>query len=155
MNTKNPQNIIAPPPILFLLFFLTALGIDVLIPKKLLQPNPLWVFVSLGLFFSSLIVVRLSFLTLRKAKTSPNPFNTPTKLVTKGPFSFSRNPIYLAMVGFYLSGAMLANSVWFFSALPLLILLMNWGVIKREEQFLEQQFDEDYRTYRLKVRRWI
>jgi protein-S-isoprenylcysteine O-methyltransferase Ste14 len=37
---------------------------------------------------------------------------------------------------------------------PLLV-LMRYGVIAREERYLERKFGEDYRRYRASVRRWL
>jgi protein-S-isoprenylcysteine O-methyltransferase Ste14 len=47
------------------------------------------------------------------------------------------------------------NTVWPVMLLPGLLLVMQWGVISREERYLERRFGEEYRRYRARVRRWL
>ena len=77
-----------------------------------------------------------------------------TKLVTKGLFSISRNPIFL--------GIMLANIGLFLiipNAFTLLIISLSTisinTQIRLEEDFLKLEFSNDYLKYSKKVRRWI
>ena len=77
-----------------------------------------------------------------------------TKLVTKGLFSFSRNPIFL--------GIMIANMGLFLvipNAFTLLIISLSTisinTQIRLEEEFLKREFGKDYFEYAKKVRRWI
>lgn len=46
-------------------------------------------------------------------------------------------------------------SLWFFALAALSVALLTWGVILREERYLEQKFGEEYLSYKLHVRRWI
>lgn len=77
-----------------------------------------------------------------------------TKLVTKGLFSISRNPIFL--------GIMIAN-IGLFLVIPNAFTLLITSLstisintqIRLEEEFLEQEFGNDYLEYKTKVRRWI
>jgi protein-S-isoprenylcysteine O-methyltransferase Ste14 len=39
--------------------------------------------------------------------------------------------------------------------LPILIGVLEWGVIRREERYLESKFGDTYRDYRSRVRRWF
>ena len=48
-----------------------------------------------------------------------------------------------------------ANSLWFFVLAILSALLLTWGVILREERYLERKFGDGYRVYRARVRRWL
>jgi len=80
--------------------------------------------------------------------------NNKTKLVTKGVFSISRNPIFL--------GIMIAN-IGLFLVIPnaftlLIISLSTLSVntqIRLEEEFLKREFGNEYIEYAEKVRRWI
>ena len=77
-----------------------------------------------------------------------------TKLVTKGLFSISRNPIFL--------GIMIAN-IGLFLVIPnaftlLIISLSTISIniqVRLEEAFLKQEFENQYLEYSKKVRRWI
>jgi protein-S-isoprenylcysteine O-methyltransferase Ste14 len=84
------------------------------------------------------------------------PTNLPTDaIVEKGPFRFSRNPIYLSM-GLLLVGiGCWANSLWFLTWAVLDVLLLTVYVIRPEERYLEEKFGEAYLGYKRRVRRWI
>ncbi|MBI1819257.1 MAG: isoprenylcysteine carboxylmethyltransferase family protein [Nitrospirae bacterium] len=101
------------------------------------------------------ILVTRAFQTMRHAKTSPNPYQPAAVLVTEGPFCFTRNPVYLGMNLFYLGAGILLNSFWSTLFFPVLLLIMEFGVIHREERHLEQRFGEAYLEYKASVRRWI
>ena len=84
------------------------------------------------------------------------PTTTPTDvIVARGPYRFSRNPIYLAMVLLQLGIGVWADSLWFFVLAILSALLLTWGVILREECYLEHKFGDGYMAYRARVRRWL
>jgi len=86
---------------------------------------------------------------------TPAPFDPPKKLVIRGPYIYTRNPMMVA-VCLVLSGeALLFASVplglWFLTFLGLcLILIPFW-----EEPDLEKRFGESYRQYKQKVPRWF
>ena len=55
----------------------------------------------------------------------------------------------------YFGASLVLHTVWPFVLTPLLLVIMNAGVIAREEAYLEQKFGEQYLSYKRKVRRWI
>jgi protein-S-isoprenylcysteine O-methyltransferase Ste14 len=94
-------------------------------------------------------------LTMRRAATPINPRKPVARLVTDGPFRFSRNPSYLALAAYYVGIAGLVNTRWPLLLLPAVLVVVQRGVIEREEQYLERRFGEEYRRYRACVRRWL
>jgi len=72
-----------------------------------------------------------------------------------GPFRYTRNPGYAAFALTYLGVSLLAGARWPLILLPGLLVLVDWGVIRREERYLEERFGSDYTEYRRRVRRWI
>ena len=78
-----------------------------------------------------------------------------SRLVTTGPFQYTRNPAYLAMTMIYTGLASLANALSCMLFLPAVLLVMQRGVIEREENYLEDGFGEEYLRYKARVRRWI
>ena len=89
------------------------------------------------------------------AETNINPFKPTTSIVSTGPFRFTRNPLYLAMTLIYLGLTLVANTGWCFPLLIPVLLLIHFGVVAREERYLERKFGESYREYRLRVRRYL
>ncbi|MPW05634.1 isoprenylcysteine carboxylmethyltransferase family protein [Paraburkholderia sp. CNPSo 3155] len=93
--------------------------------------------------------------TLRAADT-PVPGNRPTTaIVCKGPFRYSRNPIYLAFSLLQLGVAFSVNSLWLLVTLVPAVALMSLVVIPREERYLESRFPSEYLPYKASVRRWL
>ena len=93
--------------------------------------------------------------TLRHAGTPANPYKPVSNVVTEGPFRYTRNPAYLSMAMIYTGIAALANALWAMLLLPGALLVIQRGVIEREERYLERTFGEEYLRYKALVRRWI
>jgi protein-S-isoprenylcysteine O-methyltransferase Ste14 len=77
------------------------------------------------------------------------------KLVTSGPFRFSRNPMYLGLVLVTLGIAFYAGTLPFYAVPVLLFLLCNFVFIPFEEAKMQRQFNAQYTDYRSRVRRWV
>jgi protein-S-isoprenylcysteine O-methyltransferase Ste14 len=84
------------------------------------------------------------------------PTNLPTTtIVDTGPYRFTRNPIYLGMVLGLIGLAIALNSLWLLLTLVPFAVVIRYGVIAREEAYLERKFGDVYRRYRARVRRWL
>jgi protein-S-isoprenylcysteine O-methyltransferase Ste14 len=92
---------------------------------------------------------------MRHAGTPTNPYKPVTRVVTEGPFRYTRNPGYLAMAMIYTGIAGLANALWAILLLPVAMFAIQRGVIEREERYLEGKFGEEYLRYKARVRRWV
>ena len=102
-----------------------------------------------------LLIIRWAAVTFRKAHTNLLTSQAATTIVSTGPFAYSRNPIYVgALIG--MAGAAVAfDSLWFLVALVLIWFVLRYGVIAREEAYLERKFGQPYLDYKSKVRRWL
>jgi len=75
--------------------------------------------------------------------------------VTTGIHGWSRNPIYLGMFLVYVGiGIAVRSPSIVILTLPLAIII-HYGVIAREEAYLERRFGDEYRNYKARVRRWV
>ena len=90
-----------------------------------------------------------------KAGTNVHPSHPTLSIVKDAPFSFTRNPLYLALALIYLGLAFLFNSLWALILLLPVLVVITWGVILREEAYLERKFGQEYLEYKSSVRRWI
>ena len=66
-----------------------------------------------------------------------------------------RNPAYLGMALTYLGIAAMSSAVWVLLPLPVVLAVIDRGVIAREERYLERKFGEEYLGYKRRVRRWV
>ena len=79
----------------------------------------------------------------------------PTKLIAEGPYAYSRNPMYVAWTVISLGIAFIANTLWVLALLPVVVVVTHFFVILREEHSLDREFDEEYRQYRIGIRRYL
>jgi protein-S-isoprenylcysteine O-methyltransferase Ste14 len=133
---------------------LPVLALDWLLPLRVLEQSvAFWLGVALLLVGAGIGVWGQR--TMGAAGTKVNPSEPTTAIVTGGPFRFSRNPLYVALTLLYLGLSLAVNTGWGFFALVPLLLVMHYGVVLREERYLEQKFGETYRQYRAEVRRYL
>ncbi len=78
-----------------------------------------------------------------------------SRLVIRGIYRYSRNPMYLGLLFLLLAWAIYLANPLGFVALPLFVLCMNRLQIRPEEAAMEAQFGDEYRGYRKSVRRWL
>jgi protein-S-isoprenylcysteine O-methyltransferase Ste14 len=84
------------------------------------------------------------------------PPNTPTNaIVVRGPYRFSRNPIYIAMLLLQIGVGIWTNGLWYLGFAVASAFLLSWGAISREERYLERKFGVEYASYKARVRRWL
>jgi protein-S-isoprenylcysteine O-methyltransferase Ste14 len=93
--------------------------------------------------------------TLSRGKTTIMPNKASDHLVTSGPFSFTRNPIYLANTLLMIGVGLISGIAWFFIFAIVAAFLTQKLAIEREEKHLEARFGKKYRNYAKRVRRWI
>ncbi len=115
--------------------------------------RPVWV--GLGLVVIAVGIAAKAVSQFRQAGTSI-PLDQPTDaLVTSGLYSLSRNPIYIALVVLYVGLSITLTTGWALLVLPILLMVLQRGVIEREETFLAEEFGETYIAYKKKVPRWL
>ncbi len=91
----------------------------------------------------------------KQAQTCIEPWRATSSIITKGPYRYSRNPIYL---GFAIAGSGIAlafNTGWMLLSVLAFVLIANKLVIEREEKYLERKFGEPYLNYQQQTRRWL
>jgi protein-S-isoprenylcysteine O-methyltransferase Ste14 len=96
-----------------------------------------------------------AILTLRRAGTALSPYRPSTALATGGPFRLTRNPAYVGATAIYIGIALRARSLPALALLPVVLAVLDRGVVDREERYLERRFGAAYRTYRDAVPRWF
>jgi protein-S-isoprenylcysteine O-methyltransferase Ste14 len=102
------------------------------------------------------ITLALSCLVLfLRARTTFIPSGRPVKLITTGPYRWTRNPVYLALTAGYLGATAIVGSVWCLLLVLVPLLYVEDRVIPFEEARLREVFGEEYVAYRSRVRRWL
>jgi protein-S-isoprenylcysteine O-methyltransferase Ste14 len=149
--------VIARPPFLYLACLLLGLALDHALPLALTSPRaaPIRWTVGGAMILIGVAIAAAGIRNFSRAAT-PVPSNQPVRvLVTTGIHGSSRNPIYVGMFLLYGGIGVAAGSPWvLILALPLAITL-RYGVVAREEAYLERRFGDAYRDYKARVRRWL
>ncbi|KGN30153.1 hypothetical protein N802_09780 [Knoellia sinensis KCTC 19936] len=96
-----------------------------------------------------------ALILFHRQRTGLLPGQATTVIMESGPFSLSRNPLYLGMLVLHAGIALLIPSVWALLMVPVAAALLHWGAILPEERFLAREFGADYTDYASRVRRWL
>jgi len=157
VNDTGTAGVIARPPLLFLAALLLGFVLDRMLPL----PFPfLGIDLVEWIIGGSLILIGLALAAagIRNFSRAGTPVRSikPTRvLVTTGIHGWTRNPIYLGMFLLYGGIGVAAQSPWILILTLPLAITMRYGVVAREEAYLERRFGDAYRDYKARVRRWL
>jgi protein-S-isoprenylcysteine O-methyltransferase Ste14 len=122
--------------------------------RRLIDLRVVWlgaalIAVGLGLAFWAASLFRVE-------GTELNPTSETNKsLVIRGPYRFTRNPMYLGLVVLTLGVGFVVGSLPMFAVPVLLFATANWVHIPFEEAKMRRQFGAAFSAYTSQVRRWI
>jgi len=153
-DPADRAHVVIRPPLLLLLCLLAGLGLHAAFPLPLV-PAALAAPVGAALLAASLALFVWAVRTML-AVGEKLPTHEPThQIVRAGPYGWTRNPIYLSFCGLLLGIAVWVNAIAVLAATVVCCLVLNKGVIEREEHYLESKFGPAYTTYKNAVRRWL
>ena len=153
-DEQDKAGVIAPPPLIYLGALIFGLLLGRRFPMSFL-PRTMARGLGWTLLGGGVLLLGWFERAMRQADTPTNPYKPVERIATEGPFRYTRNPGYLAMTLIYAGIASLANALWAILLLPVALLVIQRGVIEREERYLEGKFGEEYLSYKAQVRRWI
>jgi protein-S-isoprenylcysteine O-methyltransferase Ste14 len=143
------------PPLAWGLAVIAGLALDWLVPLRFLPASVPARWLGAAVFVLALALFTWAVVTVTRAGSNV-PTNRPsTTIVASGPYRFTRNPIYLGMFLALIGLAIAFNILWLLLMLLPLALVIRYGVVAREEAYLERKFGDLYRDYRSRVRRWL
>lgn len=152
-TNKRPQTLL-PPPGVYAAGLALGWFLQQHFPWSFQLPHLLRACVW-GILGFGILLIAWAVLTLWRHRTTVNPYGSASRLVTAGPFAFSRNPIYLADMLLYFAISSLMQSGWPFLFIPAVWVIMRYAVIAHEEKHLLTVFGTEYSNYCLCVERWL
>jgi protein-S-isoprenylcysteine O-methyltransferase Ste14 len=156
LEVKDRPAIIAPPPLLALACIAAGFIAARFKPLPFFPgPASIRVAIAVVLFLVPVAIVFVARRELVKHKEHPNPYKPTSAIVTSGIYRLSRNPIYIAFLIFVLATAIAANNAWLLLSIVVLLVLLQFGVVRAEERYLSGKFGVEYDAYRRTVRRWL
>lgn len=117
-------------------------------------PGPLNLLSALPILAGSVLLLWTLSTMLVAARSLPPRVRLtlrPAQLVQTGPYAWMRHPMYIAESCFWLGMVVLFGSPVVIAVFTCLIVAMRW-IIRKEEKALEEQFGEEYTSYRNHVR---
>lgn len=154
-RSSDVPDIVVLPPVLVGGMLLVGVLIHYALWTVTLMPTVLARVLGVVVFISAGVLAHFAQLAMKRVGTNILPTQPTLALATDGPYRFSRNPLYLAAIGVYLG-----VTLWVNGLAPLLLILpmttlLHWGIVLREERYLESKFGNAYQSYRMGVRRWL
>lgn len=153
MNDRKPSIIELPPVIAGLCLIGAGVLQAWLKTPRMLPPN--WDYAGILSVATGLVIGGSAMVAMRQSATKPDPRETPSALVTGGPFRATRNPMYIGMALILLGIALWRGDAVLLAAPVAFVIIINATRIPREERQMEALFGDAYRLYKKKVRRWI
>ena len=145
-----------PVPWVFVLAYLCGVVIDLALPLR--PPLETMTVVKLAggvLFLVGAVIAGWGWIMFWKARTTRVPGESSSSLVTRGPYRYMRNPMYVGLTLAYLGEAGMLTHIWPVLFLPVVLIYLNRVVIPLEEHKLTEVFGPAYEEYRRRVHRWI
>jgi protein-S-isoprenylcysteine O-methyltransferase Ste14 len=157
-DTQDTPGLMMPPPVFLGVAVLLALILDWITGLSFLAAPAI---TSPQTWLGVIILAAGVWLPVAGARefnrsgTNINPFQPALKLVTTGPYRFTRNPMYLGMIIILLGLSLMLSLEWGLILTPFLWLAFDRLVVAREETYLTAKFGTPYREFLSRTRRWL
>lgn len=153
-DKEDIAGVIAPPPLIFLAALIIALGLE-WVARADPSLGRLGLDAGIVLIVVSIAIALWARRQFVKGGTSLRPEVPSNAILTTGPFRFTRNPLYLTLAMLQVGIGLVAGLAWVVIMVVPAVLVIRFGVIAREERYLERKFGEEYMRYKNRVRRWF
>ena len=151
---KDHARVVAPAPVIYGAAFALGLGAEFTLPTlPLPRTGALWLGVVIIALSIPLVISAVK--ALARARTAFDARKPTRTVVSDGAFHYSRNPTYLSLTLLHVGLALVLGLPWVLLMVVPAVALTQWGVVLREERYLEAKFGEEYRRYKTSVRRWL
>ncbi len=154
-SSSDHANVAIRPPVLWVLLVAAGIGLDFLVPLPFMPAGFPAAWVGSGAGLAGFALAALAFRQFRRAGTEVQPHTPTAVIVDTGVFAFSRNPMYLGAHIGIVGVAIALDSLWVLSTLVPSYLVIRYGVVAREEAYLERKFGDTFLAYKTRVRRWL
>ena len=146
-----------PPPFLFLI----SIGLGALAHRFVYSwslsgvDGPVRAAVGLAVFCVGVGLALAALGLFRRSGQEPEPWKPTPSIVSGGIYRYSRNPMYLGLAVVQVGIGLLLGNLWIVSLTALSLVAVYFVAVRPEEAYLESKFDDEYRRYKARVRRWI
>jgi protein-S-isoprenylcysteine O-methyltransferase Ste14 len=156
-DVRDTAGVVAPPPLIALAALVLGLLLDRLLPAYVLTvllSLPERIVIGAILLAVSAGLAIPALLAFRAAGTHVEPWKPSSAMVTDGIFAWLRNPMYVGLIVGLAGLSVLLASDWTLVMTAVVAPVLHFGVVKREERYLEAKFGNAYRGYKARVPRY-
>jgi protein-S-isoprenylcysteine O-methyltransferase Ste14 len=155
--SNDRPNVIAFPPLILVISIALGFALQWLMPLGwIVRIDQTW---RIGV--GAIVAVIGALITIRGARalahrgTNINPMLPTLAIATEGIFRWTRNPMYVGGTFLMIGIALIFALDWLLLLLVPSVLILHFGVVMREERYLERKFGDEYRRYKASVPRYL
>ena len=154
-SDERGANVRFPPPLVYVAFILLGVGLRYATPIR--APGPRYVAVATGIAFllAALWLIFNALNLFKRTGQDPAPWKPSPELVLRGPYRFTRNPMYLGLTCIQIGLGLLLNNLWVSLLAAFSLLVVHIIAVVPEERYLIKKFGDSYKGYLIKVRRYL
>ena len=152
---QRGANVHFPPPLVFV--GLTLLGVTL---RYAVGPIPFpataWArLVGIVVLLAGITIIISARTLFTRSGQSPVPWKPTPELIVRGPYRFTRNPMYVGVTGVQIGLGVAVGNPWISPLAPVALLIVHFIAVLPEEQYLAEKFGPRYHEYCARVRRYV
>jgi protein-S-isoprenylcysteine O-methyltransferase Ste14 len=155
MASQHGANVHFPPPLVFVGF--TLLGVTL---RYTVGPIPFpgmsWTrLVGIVILLAGITIIISARTLFARTGQSPAPWKPTPELLLRGPYRFTRNPMYVGATCVQIGLGVAIGNPWIALLAPVALLTVHFIAVVPEEKYLAEKFGPSYHEYRARVRRYL
>lgn len=158
-SAKRGANVRFPPPAVYLAFILLGWGLSYVAALPVPGPRPVTRYVGLAAGVAILLagfwLIAGAIKLFRRTGQDPAPWKPSPELVLSGAYRFTRNPMYVGLTCIQAGLGLAVNNLWIALLAAFSLLTVHFLAVVPEEKYLTDKFGDSYRSYLIKVRRYL
>jgi protein-S-isoprenylcysteine O-methyltransferase Ste14 len=152
---ERGANVRFPPPFVYLIFILLGVALRYAAPLPVPVNRYVAVAAALAVVLAGFFLIADAWKILRRTGQDPAPWKPSPELVLGGSYRFTRNPMYVGLTGIQIGLGLALDNLWISLLAAFSLLAVHFIAVLPEEKYLSEKFGDSYKTYLIKVRRYL
>jgi protein-S-isoprenylcysteine O-methyltransferase Ste14 len=144
-----------PPPLVFLGLVLLGVLLNYTIGPIPLAVTPWMRILGVVVLLAGIAIVASARIWFSRTGQSPIPWKPTPELIFRGPYRFTRNPMYVGVTCIQIGLGAAVAILWISLLAPIALLCVHFIAVRHEEKYLSEKFGASYDEYRARVRRYL
>jgi protein-S-isoprenylcysteine O-methyltransferase Ste14 len=144
-----------PPPLVFLSALLGGIALHFAVALAIHTARPALLTLGIAVAAVGVATVASARTWFFRTRQNPAPWTPTPELILRGPYRFTRNPMYVGITTFLVGLGVATNVLWITLLAPVALAIVHVIAVRPEEQYLTEKFGDNYTAYRARVRRYI